>query len=138
MEKERYGDKAKTGDGSEDGRVRVSMDFPEVSSGVFERLAVASGFRQRLKGLLFSPPHRGVLMLTPCQGIHTVGMKEDLDVAFLDASGAVLAAYDAVPAGRHLSCRGATSVLERFSCFGGPWFKAGDAVCIAKRTEGCE
>lgn len=46
----------------------------------------------RLRGLLFRPePRRGEgLLLTPCNAIHTWGMRFSLDVVFLDAAGRVL------------------------------------------------
>jgi hypothetical protein len=39
------------------------------------------------------PPDGQGLLLVPCQGIHMIGMKYPIDVAFLDRSGVVVATY---------------------------------------------
>lgn len=54
----------------------------------------------------------GALLLTPCSSVHSVGMRVDLDVAYLDRGGVVL---DVAPLPRnrvHLPRRRARSVLE--------------------------
>ena len=49
----------------------------------------------RAKGWLGRPaPIEGEgLLLTPCKGIHMIGMEYAIDVAFLDQSGVVVATY---------------------------------------------
>lgn len=56
----------------------------------------------RLRGLLGRPPLRAGegLLLVPCRGVHTVGMREPLDIAVLDRVGTVIAVYPALPPGR--------------------------------------
>ena len=56
----------------------------------------------RLRGLLFRPePRTGEgLLLTPCNAIHTWGMRFSLDVVFLDAAGRVLRVIEALGPGR--------------------------------------
>ncbi len=44
----------------------------------------------RARGLLGRDGIGGAIVLTPCRGIHTIGMRFSIDVAFLDAQGVVL------------------------------------------------
>ena len=53
------------------------------------------------------------LFLTPCQSVHMYGMSFSLDVAFLDAEGAVVAMYSSLsPGSRTRWHRNAVHVLE--------------------------
>lgn len=53
------------------------------------------------------------LLLTPCRSVHMYGMRYPLDVAFLDAEGAVVAAYRRLaPGSRTHWHRNAVHVLE--------------------------
>ncbi|MCL1891425.1 MAG: DUF192 domain-containing protein [Coriobacteriia bacterium] len=75
----------------------------------------ATSLRARLVGLL-SPrvcAKGETLVLAPCNSIHTHGMKESIDVAFVDATGQVLLSCPAVPPGSSLRDRRAVAVLER-------------------------
>lgn len=98
-----------------------------------QALRVAGKFSARVKGLLRSKPTGGVLMLAPCNDVHTVGMSDLLDVAFVGADGCVLESYRAVAPFRRIRCRKAVAVLERFSTCETPWFSAGDYVGIARK-----
>jgi len=51
---------------------------------------VAVGRGGRAKGLLGRSSIEGAFVFTPCRWVHTFGMRFDLDVAYLDAHGAVL------------------------------------------------
>ncbi len=77
----------------------------------------AGTFFLRLRGLLGRGLSRGEgLILTPCDQIHTFGMKYPIDVVYLDSAGLVLEVEAAVPEGK--ACRrvkGARSVLELFA-----------------------
>lgn len=69
----------------------------------------------RLRGFLFRPePRAGEgLLLVPCDSIHTFGMSFDLDVIFLDATGAILATREKIVPGKLSGrVRGARYVLE--------------------------
>jgi uncharacterized membrane protein (UPF0127 family) len=59
------------------------------------RIAVASTFWTRLKGLLGAPPLQTGegLLLEHCQAVHMFGMKQALDVAFVGGEGQVIAVY---------------------------------------------
>ena len=75
---------------------------------------VAIGLRVRLLGLSgLGPAEAGAGLLIPrCAGVHTFGMRFDLDLFFLDAEGRPLAVRRAVPPRRLTSYRGAAAVLE--------------------------
>ena len=65
------------------------------------RIALADRWWLRLRGLLGKealPAGEG-LVLRPCRAVHMRGMAFPLDVAFLDRSGAVVAAYHSIPPG---------------------------------------
>jgi uncharacterized membrane protein (UPF0127 family) len=51
---------------------------------------VASTRASRRRGLLGMDGVEGALVLTPARAVHTLGMRFDLDVAFLDRSGTVV------------------------------------------------
>jgi uncharacterized protein len=74
---------------------------------------VARG-RARLLGLaLLDRDEVGAGLLIPrCASVHTFGMRFALDLFFLDARGAVLAAHLQIPAKRVVTRRDARSVLE--------------------------
>ncbi len=56
------------------------------------RIEEARTLRQRMKGLLGtrSLPKGGGLWITPCRAIHTIGMRYEIDVLFLDHRGKVV------------------------------------------------
>ena len=51
---------------------------------------VAGSRRARRRGLLGCDSIDGALVLTPARAVHTLGMRFDLDVAYLDGDGVVL------------------------------------------------
>jgi len=77
-------------------------------------VAVAEGFHSRLLGLAgLEATEAGAGLLIPrCAGIHTFGMRFELDVFFLDRRGRPLARRLRVPARRLLWHPGAAAVLE--------------------------
>jgi uncharacterized membrane protein (UPF0127 family) len=52
------------------------------------------------------------LWITPCEGVHTMGMKFPIDVLFLDKKRRVLKIRAAMPRWRLAACLWAHSVLE--------------------------
>jgi uncharacterized protein len=78
------------------------------------RFPVAEGFRARLLGLSWRDrADLGPGLLIPrCASVHTFGMRFDLDLFFLDASGRVIERRLRVPPRRVVWCRGACAVLE--------------------------
>jgi uncharacterized membrane protein (UPF0127 family) len=67
------------------------------------RIGLADRWWGRLRGLLGRDrlePGEG-LLLRPCRAVHMLGMRMALDIAFLDASGRVVALYPELsPGGR--------------------------------------
>lgn len=59
---------------------------------IAERVRSAEGFLQRLKGLLGTRAmHPGDgLWISPCDSVHTLGMRYPLDVLFVDEQGIVV------------------------------------------------
>jgi len=51
---------------------------------------VARTRTDRARGLLGRNTLDGALVIDPCRWVHTLGMRFDLDVAFLDADGVVI------------------------------------------------
>ena len=98
-------------------------------------LVLAGGSARKARGLLFTRPNEGALLLMPCGDVHTVGMRHRLDIAFVDAAGVVLESYRSVGPFRRLRRKGAVAVVERFSSCASPWFSAGDRVGVV-RVEG--
>lgn len=82
---------------------------------VATRLTVASSVVERGVGLLTRSglaPGEG-LLITPCRGVHTWGMRFAIDLVALDRDGIVVDAVAAMPPWRiRLPRRGACSVLE--------------------------
>jgi uncharacterized protein len=82
---------------------------------IADNLVVAGTLLARMKGLLGrdSLPNGEGLLIKPCMGIHTFGMKCSLDIVFLNRENRVVAVKRNVPPNRmsriYLSAR---SVLE--------------------------
>jgi len=79
------------------------------------RVTVATNKVERAIGLLRHstlPPGEG-LLITPCRGVHTCGMRFTIDMLALDAAGVVVDAVQELGPWRfRLPRRGAVSVLE--------------------------
>mgnify|MGYP001091472575 CR=1 FL=1 len=75
---------------------------------------VADTSKKRRTGLLKreSLPQGEGLWITPCEAIHTIGMKFPIDVLFLSRTRKVLKIKERVPPGRIAICLRAHSVLE--------------------------
>jgi uncharacterized membrane protein (UPF0127 family) len=78
---------------------------------------IATTHKQRLLGMLDSKvcPNGEPLVFQNCNSVHTFGMRENLDIIFLDANGAVLRTERDVKPMRLLYCRAAKTVIERRS-----------------------
>lgn len=96
---------------------------------------LATGFWERLRGLLGTRPSMGplpcpdLLVFPRCRSIHTVGMAYPIDVAFLDGRGIVLGACKALGPGHMASCPGASCAVEREASLV-PWVSVGDRLGI--------
>ncbi len=96
---------------------------------------LATSISQRARGLLFSRPRDEVLILMPCNDVHTVGMRYRLDIAFIDKRGRVLEAHRDVGPLHRFRNRRAIAVIERFSSCKTPWFDRGDRLAITRLKE---
>lgn len=79
------------------------------------RVRLATRWLDRARGLLLRPRlgEQEGMLLRPCRSVHMVGMRYPIDVAFLDAGGAVVALYPALRPGRLTGYhRTAESALE--------------------------
>ena len=79
-----------------------------------DRALIADTSKTRKTGLLRHErldPGEG-LWITPCEGVHTVGMKFPIDVLFLDKQRKVVKIRAAMPRWRMAACLRAHSVLE--------------------------
>ncbi len=67
-----------------------------------DRARVAERFWQRARGLLGRPllAEGEGLVIRPCKAVHTWGMGQPIDVAFLDPGGRVVASYEALAPNR--------------------------------------
>lgn len=101
------------------------------------KLEFACTLPSRLRGLLGRRSFDGVLLLAPCNDIHTFGMKRTLDVAFVSADGVVLETYRNVGPCQRLHNRGAAMTLERFAA-DSDWYVPGDRFtsAVARRQNG--
>ena len=95
------------------------------------RITLASTMRARLVGLIGKHDFDGVLVLAPCNDIHTFTMRHSLDIAFIASDGTVIEAHRAVPPNRRLRKRKAVATLERFTS-AEEWYVPGDRIEIIK------
>ena len=97
------------------------------------KMHLACTVMERLLGLLRKDVCIGgeVLLLLPCNSVHSFGMKESIDLAFIDRQGQVIKAVAAVPPGRLCSCVNAYGTLERRSSADGFWFAVGDYIKLS-------
>ncbi len=77
-----------------------------------------------LKGL--SRNFKGQIILVPCHDIHTYTMTDQIDVAFVDEQGRVVASYRNVPPKSRYKVRQACFVVERYASQGDFWYESGD------------
>lgn len=90
---------------------------------------VARTLTSRMRGLLGRGRYPYVLLLTPCNDVHTFGMRYAIDVAFISAEGVVLESCRKVCPCRRLRCREAYATLERITS-DEPWPSRGEQVEI--------
>lgn len=79
-----------------------------------DRALIADNSRTRKTGLLKHDRLESGegLWITPCEGVHTVGMKFPIDVLFLDKKRKVVKIRAAMPRWRMAMCLWSHSVLE--------------------------
>lgn len=94
-----------------DGRLS-ELPARELAGGL--RLVEATTRRSRMRGLahLDSMPHAIGLDIPRCRSVHTIGMRFDLDLIWLDRVGHVVRIDRDVPARRMRTCVRASRVVE--------------------------
>lgn len=91
---------------------------------------VLTKFFDRMKGFLTRRPQGCILLISPCDSIHTFGMRCNLDVAFFNDEGVIIRSEISVHPRRILRCRGARGVLEKHSSVNEGWYKEGQRVTL--------
>lgn len=102
--------------------------------GGVEKIEFETTARERLKGMLFADPDDITRLLVPCKDIHTFGMSDPIDIAFISKDGSVLEVHRNLGSRRRLRRREASMVAERFSREG-EWLKAGDKIRLGVPEE---
>lgn len=89
----------------------------------------AQTFWQRAVGMLLGRGAKpgSCLVLSPCNDIHTMGMRWPIDVAFVDERGVVLRSVLGMKPFRRKCCPKAFSVIERRACEDS-WFRVGERI----------
>jgi len=93
---------------------RLRVHNPSRNTTLADRAQIADTSKTRKTGLLKHETfERGDgLWITPCEGVHTVGMKFPIDVLFLDKKRKVVKIRATMPRWRLAACLFAHSVLE--------------------------
>jgi uncharacterized membrane protein (UPF0127 family) len=93
---------------------RLRVHNPSRETTLADRALIANTSKTRKTGLLKHDRLEGGegLWITPCEGVHTVGMKFPIDVVFLDKKRKVVKIRAAMPRWRMAACLWAHSVLE--------------------------
>ena len=100
-------------------------------SDVLASLEVAKGWPARLKGLLGRTGVEGALLLRPARGVHTLGMRFALDVAFCSADLTVLRVATVARHRLPRAPRGTRAVIEAEAGAFERWgLKAGDRLDV--------
>ena len=78
------------------------------------RFLRADGWKRRMRGLLGRRPpgKRSGVLLMPCAGVHTFGMRYAIDVVFVGRDLRVMKVRRALPPCRIALCLGAVAVVE--------------------------
>lgn len=107
------------------------MAWLVVEGRVLASADVAVGRSSRTRGLLGRDGLEGAMVLRPCRWIHTFGMRFALDVAYLDAEGAVLKTLRMRPGRLGIPVWHARTVIEAEAGAFGRWgLRVGDVIEI--------
>lgn len=86
---------------------------------------------ERLRGMALAKDGDDAVLIAPCKDVHTVGMRTDLDIAFVDERGVVMEVCRNVAPRSRCRCPGAVGVVERRSR-AGSWLTRGDRLALAR------
>lgn len=95
---------------------------------LFKRIAAATSAVSRMRGLLGAERGEEMLLIAPCKGIHTYGMRYPIDAAFVDCEGVVVLVRRALEPGSRVACRAASLVIERRYVEDAAWFELGEEI----------
>lgn len=94
-------------------------------------MRIAATPMSRAIGLANVPAGEWV-MIVPCRDVHTFGVPNAIDIAFLDGEGRVLASYRDVKGARRIRHAKAVAVVERWSSDEGAWLDRDDRVALGR------
>ena len=96
------------------GKVSYRKSIVESESGGRVRVSMADTWLKRFRGFKSKNAAKAVdgVLIHPCSSIHTIGMRFDIDVYFLDKELRVVRSYRSVGARRGRFAPGATYALE--------------------------
>lgn len=105
-----------------------------VSGGrVLASARLATSRRERRRGAIGLSEIAEPLVLEPCRWVHTVGVRVPLDIAYVDATGAVLSTETLKPWRVGAPVRGAHAVVEASAGSFERWnLRPGDVVEVRK------
>ncbi len=92
----------------------ATMDLHIEGQSAPVRIRKAASWWSRAIGLLATPQLDDPcgLWITPCNSVHTLGMRYAIDVIFLRADGSIAKIVESLPPWRAAGCRSARSTLE--------------------------
>ncbi|UYQ64142.1 DUF192 domain-containing protein [Streptomyces peucetius] len=103
------------------------------------RVEIAATYRTRRRGLLGRDGIDGAMLLTPCNSVHTIGMRFPIDVAYLDGTLRVLTIRTMPPGRVGLPRLRARHVLEaEAGALAGWGVRAGTALTVAPSDAGSQ
>ena len=90
-------------------------------------LRFADTWPTRARGLLWGAHEDDVLVLRPCNDVHTCFMRRPVDLAFADSDGRVIKVVRALCPWRRIRIREAALTVERLAR-PGPWLTEGETL----------
>lgn len=100
-----------------------------------DRVTIAATVIARMRGLLGTRSCEGSLVIAPCSGVHTCGMRYPIDLAFADRSGRIVLVRRSLKPNRSVACGKAVLAIERQADAEKEWFAVGDALVLAAVKE---
>ena len=99
------------------------------------KVEIACSLAARLRGLAGRGSFDGALLLVHCSDVHTFTMRQQIDIEFVAADGAVLESYRNVLPMRRMKNRKAVAVIERYSSRDW-WPTTGDVLELSHSRDG--
>ncbi len=93
-------------------------------------VVICRSLKSRILGLFDRSLLKRVICITPCNAIHTFGLKNVIDVCFCDSDLQVIASHRNVLPWKYISCTRSSFVLERISS-SDPWPLVGEKISLS-------